>query len=227
MYLVTGTSVTLLFAFSSTPRIPTSIAPSTLLSALDILTTLLTLLALHTGITLSFWTQILYGTSLSSIQDTYSCSTSVFSSLNILLLKRTPNKVAFATLFSILSLSRGPLFQASLTSQNTGYNLHPAFMATGLCLSFASVFAILPLYYGYWKLGRSVSLSPLEIGRAFGAPVLDGLDGNVSAADVECARGHVYVRYGVVERNGMEKVLRVEDVRKGNVRRPREDEIFG
>jgi hypothetical protein len=37
----------------------------------------------------------------------------------------------------------------------------------------------------------------------------------------------VYVRYGVVERNGMEKVLRVEDVRKGNVRRPREDEIFG
>jgi hypothetical protein len=100
-------------------------------------------------------------------------------------------------------------------------------MATGLCLSFAAVFAILPLYYGYWKLGRSVSLSPLEIARAFGAPVLDGLDGNVSAADVECARGHVYVRYGVVERNGMEKVLRVADVRKGNVRRPREDEIFG
>jgi hypothetical protein len=72
-----------------------------------------------------------------------------------------------------------------------------------------------------------VSLSPLEIARAFGAPMLDGLDGNISAADIEGARGHVYVRYGVVERNGIEKVLRVEDVRKGNVRRPREDEIFG
>lgn len=35
------------------------------------------------------------------------------------------------------------------------------------------------------------------------------------------------VRYGAVERNGKEKVLRVEDVEKGSVRMPRSGEIFG
>lgn len=31
---------------------------------------------------------------------------------------------------------------------------------------------VLPLYYGFWQLGRNVSLSPVEIAHTFGAPIL-------------------------------------------------------
>jgi hypothetical protein len=233
--IVTGTSTTLLFAFSTpNTRIPTSTSASTLLSALEIPTILLTLLALRDGISLSFWLQVLGGTTMSGIHDTHKCSTSIFHSLSLLTLRHRWNKTAFATLFSVLSLSRGPLFQASLSpspspqpSNDGPYILNPIPMALAMIFSFGSVFALIPLYYGYWTLGRVVSLSPLEVARAFGSPLFDGLDGNVSAADIECARGHVGVKYGVVERSGAEKVLRMEFVGRTGVRRPREGEIFG
>jgi hypothetical protein len=170
---------------------------------------------------------MLHGTTIAHIHDLYSCSSSLYTSLKLLLVKRQLNTVVLATLSSVLSLSRGPFFQQALTMQNDTYTLNTLFMALGLSVSLINVIAILPLYYGYWELGRRVSLHPLEIARAFGAPVLDGLDGNVGAADVEMARGHVGVRYGAVERNGEEKVLRVEDMRRGNVRMPKEGEIFG
>lgn len=74
-----------------------------------------------------------------------------------------------------------------------------------------------------------MSLNPLEIARAFGAPVFDGVDGNAGTRDILFEKGHVRVRYGVVEseRYKGEKVLRVEKVERGNVRRPRVGEIFG
>ena len=34
------------------------------------------------------------------------------------------------------------------------------------------VFCVLPVYYGYWQLGRAVTLGPFEIAAAFRAPDL-------------------------------------------------------
>jgi hypothetical protein len=170
---------------------------------------------------------MLHGTSISAVHELYESSCSLSTCLKLLFIKRHFDAVAIATIFSVLGLSRGAFFQSALSLQNGIYKMEPVFMALGLCVSICSVMAILPLFYGYWDLGRDVSLNPLETARAFAAPVLDGLDGNVGAADVECARGHVGVRYGVVQRNGEEKVLRAEDVGRVNVRMPREGEIFG
>jgi hypothetical protein len=170
---------------------------------------------------------MLHGTSISGVHDLYESSSSLSTCLKTLFLKRQLDRVAIASMFSVVGLSRGPLFQAALTLQHGTYEMEPIFMALGLGVSVSSVVAILPLFYGYWELGRDVSLNPLETARAFGATVLEGLDGNVGAEDVECARGHVGVRYGVVERSGEEKVLRVEEVGRGSVRMPSEGEIFG
>jgi len=74
--------------------------------------------------------------------------------------------------------------------------------------------AILPLYAGYWFLGRTVSLSPLEIARAFDAPVCEGLDGNASAGDVDIGRGGRVVRYGVLEGVGGKRLRVGEGVRE-------------
>jgi hypothetical protein len=107
------------------------------------------------------------------------------------------------------------------------YEVDVVFMVIGIILSMVGVISIMPLYYGYWELGRHVDLNPLEIARAFGALLFDGVDGNVTAQDIELERGHLSVRYGAVERNGEEKMLRIQDTSRANVRMPREREIFG
>lgn len=107
------------------------------------------------------------------------------------------------------------------------YVLNIPSLAIGNFLSLVPIIFIVPLYFGYSKLGRRVSLHPLEIARAFSAPLFEGVDGNVTARDIGIEKGVVRVRYGAVERNGEEKVLRVEDVGRGSVRMPRIGEIFG
>ncbi|KAF2005703.1 hypothetical protein P154DRAFT_571000 [Amniculicola lignicola CBS 123094] len=110
---------------------------------------------------------------------------------------------------------------------STIYNVSPALIAIATVLSIIGVVAVLPLYNGFWEMGRRVSLNPLEIARALGAPILEGLDGNATAEDVVMERGGMGVRYGVVERFGEEKRLRLEEVSRTTVRRPWDGEVFG
>jgi len=132
-----------------------------------------------------------------------------------------------------MSFVRGPLFQRTISlstldpAEKTKYQISYAHIVSGIVVSFAGVLAILPLYYGYWELGRSFSLDPLEIARAFGAPLFDGLDGNVTSQDIDFERGDVVVKYGALERYGHEKRLRVEETKTSTVRTPWRGEIFG
>ena len=80
---------------------------------------------------------------------------------------------------------------------------------------------------GFWELGRPVSLNPLEIARAFGAPLMEGMDGNATPDMVTIERGGMSVRYGALERFGMEKTLRVEETARATVRAPWQGEILG
>ena len=132
-----------------------------------------------------------------------------------------------ASILTVLSLSRGPFFQRAIVLIDNRYQTNPTFVVLGIIVSLTSTIAILPLFHGYWNLGRKVSLNPLEIARAFGAPLFDGLDGNVTLSDIEMERGDVGVKYGACERLDGEKVLRVEDVARVNIRAPWDGEIFG
>ncbi|KAK5173253.1 uncharacterized protein LTR77_001934 [Saxophila tyrrhenica] len=55
---------------------------------------------------------------------------------------------------------------------------------------------VAPTYWGWWRLGRSVSFSPLEIAKAFEAPMLAGCHWNSSGRDAARAVGDVRVQYG-------------------------------
>jgi hypothetical protein len=44
--------------------------------------------------------------------------------------------------------------------------------AAAVAVGLAGVLAVLPLYVGWWELGRTPSLNPLETGVAMGAPLL-------------------------------------------------------
>ncbi|OAL00831.1 hypothetical protein IQ06DRAFT_149566 [Phaeosphaeriaceae sp. SRC1lsM3a] len=73
------------------------------------------------------------------------------------------------------------------------------YMFIATALSVASVLATSLLFFGWWQLGRTVSLSPLEIAKAFDAPILSQVGSNVDLADNKHL-GHaaaVRVQYGV------------------------------
>ncbi|KAF2452190.1 hypothetical protein P171DRAFT_426568 [Karstenula rhodostoma CBS 690.94] len=107
------------------------------------------------------------------------------------------------------------------------YHTSPLLVALGIAVSLLGVAAVIPLYYGFWELGRKVSLNPLEIARAFGAPLMEGLDGNTTPDMITVERGGMGVKYGAVDRYGEQKKLRVEESGKATVRVPWRGEIFG
>ncbi|CAK4034145.1 Hypothetical predicted protein [Lecanosticta acicola] len=61
------------------------------------------------------------------------------------------------------------------------------------------VLLVLVTYWDYWKLGRSVSLSPLEIAKAFDAPLLRDLPSNTEPSVLAKAIGNEETKYGAVQ----------------------------
>ncbi|KAF1849419.1 uncharacterized protein K460DRAFT_415794 [Cucurbitaria berberidis CBS 394.84] len=202
-----------------------SVQPHVYVSIFEMIIILLNFCALAEGIVITFWHRLLQSTNLVDVHDMHDLSF-LWPAI-----KRTSrlqfNAVATASILTAFSLSRGPFFQRAIILIDGRYQTNTTFVMLGIVVSLASVIAILPLYYGYWDFGRKVSLNPLEIARAFGAPLLDGLDGNLTSTGVEMERGAVTVKYGACERYGGEKVLRVEDAARVNIRAPWQGEIFG
>jgi hypothetical protein len=66
---------------------------------------------------------------------------------------------------------------ASIRAQEYSVSLHyktdRGFMFGALASILVCVLCVLPSYWGYWQLGRDVTLGPFEIANAFRAPVLD------------------------------------------------------
>jgi hypothetical protein len=69
-------------------------------------------------------------------------------------------------------------------------------------------------------------MDPLEIARVFGAPLLEGVDGNATSGVVALERGGMSVRYGAIERSGEEKKSEIDEARTV-IRTPWQGEVFG
>lgn len=65
------------------------------------------------------------------------------------------------------------------------YVTHRGWLAGGFTVMCVACLAIAPTYWGWWRLGRKVSMSPLEIARAFDAPVLREAPHNATGDDVK------------------------------------------
>lgn len=61
---------------------------------------------------------------------------------------------------------------ASVTGIVEQYKTSYAYVAGALVATFVTVMLVLPVYWGFWQLGRKVTLGPLEISQAFGAPII-------------------------------------------------------
>ncbi|PVH71775.1 hypothetical protein DL98DRAFT_539778 [Cadophora sp. DSE1049] len=51
------------------------------------------------------------------------------------------------------------------------YKATAAYWASSLAITLLSIAMIIPSFYGWWQLGRKVSLNPIEMAEAFNAPV--------------------------------------------------------
>lgn len=91
---------------------------------------------------------------------------------------------------------------------------------------------VLPTYWGWWRLGRPVSFSPLEIAKAFEAPLLSDCNSNSSGRDIAKAAGNVEVQYGATNgsmRHGKDTdsvVTRLAFGEQGFVNPPKKDTHF-
>jgi hypothetical protein len=54
----------------------------------------------------------------------------------------------------------------------------------------------IPTYWRYWRIGRSVSFSPLEIAKAFEAPMMSDCNSNSTARSIAKGMGDLPVKYG-------------------------------
>lgn len=79
------------------------------------------------------------------------------------------------------------------------------FLALAVLLSLLGWIATLPVFLGWWHLGRAVSLSPIETAKAFGAPGLDTKDSNVDVQAILKEVGEREVRYGAMMTSKLEE----------------------
>ncbi|KAL8924537.1 MAG: hypothetical protein Q9208_004012 [Pyrenodesmia sp. 3 TL-2023] len=98
------------------------------------------------------------------------------------------------------------------------------FLALAVLSSLLGWLATLPLFTGWWRLGRAVSLSPIETAKAFGAPGLRTNDSNARVQDILREAGDRGVRYGVMTTTEGTRLMMGEPSR---LRSPNAGERFG
>jgi hypothetical protein len=91
---------------------------------------------------------------------------------------------------------------ATETVDTVIYHSDYGFMAGAIATMLFCVLCVLPSYHGFWKLGRKVTLGPLEIASAFQAPILDGQSRGREVDVLLKEVGDRQVRYGEVVGTG-------------------------
>jgi hypothetical protein len=85
----------------------------------------------------------------------------------------------------------------------TGENTHTIYitdtlyMVMGALVSLISLVAVGATLHGWWQLGRNMSMSPLEIAKAFNAPLLRDMGSNVSHTKIPTHVKRQKIQYGV------------------------------
>lgn len=99
-----------------------------------------------------------------------------------------------------LTLVARPLSQDRIVSEANLvpiYTTHHGWVAASTAVVCFACLAILATYWGWWRLGRDVSMSPLEIARAFHAPLLESADPNATGDDLKKDLGGQKIRFAV------------------------------
>lgn len=86
-------------------------------------------------------------------------------------------------------------FSVQRTNQALIFYSNYRFLAAALVVMLLALLAVLFLLWGWWELGRHVSLSPLETAKAFGPPMMQDAGSNSAVDGILKAIGPMGVRY--------------------------------
>ncbi|KAH7350719.1 hypothetical protein BKA65DRAFT_476091 [Rhexocercosporidium sp. MPI-PUGE-AT-0058] len=137
-------------------------------------------------------------------------------------------RVLFTPMPGVDGIPRNINITMTQTSSVNVYKSDYKYLGASITLILLSLILIIPLYYGYWKMGRRLTLSPLETAKAFGAPLLSKAGSNMEVGGLVKVAGSTKVRYGGVLRaeDGVQ-VHRLEIAEAETVQAPRRGIAYG
>lgn len=130
---------------------------------------------------------------------------STFGTPNVTWSDPTPDIIAgireltFRSAVSVSNVSSIQHVNGYETAVLAVYNSHYEWLGGALGIMCLTILFIMPLNWGWWRLGRKVSLSPVETAKAFQAPLMAGADSNGDINVLLRSIGERKVKYGAVE----------------------------
>ncbi|PQE06655.1 hypothetical protein CJF31_00009801 [Rutstroemia sp. NJR-2017a BVV2] len=112
------------------------------------------------------------------------------------------------------------------TTKNNVYHSDYRFLVAGAVLVAICTLFVTPTYIGWSKLGRSVTLNPIETGKAFDAPLLRGPGSNAPLRKLMAGMSAKEVQMGEVEDYGPSPVHRLKLADPVEVRNPRAGVVY-
>ena len=85
--------------------------------------------------------------------------------------------------------------EAKQSTSTTFYHSDYRFLGIGLAVMATSLLAVWHILWGWWELDCSITLSPLEVAKAFRAPILQTREEFREDDDILRNTGHAKVRY--------------------------------
>ena len=121
-------------------------------------------------------------------------------------------EIAFRSAIAASTKSEGQLVSATDTSPRMVYKSHAGWLAATLVMIILNIIGLLPLFIGFPRLGRRTSMSPVEVAKAFEAPILSGCAANASVDSLLKDVGSKRVMYGEpIGGNAVRGTLRMGD----------------
>jgi hypothetical protein len=137
-------------------------------------------------------------------------TTHILSALNEIAFR--VSLLAAAVEFRNPSLLPAPqvLEMLELSSINVFHSEYHYLLGSSLLSTFF-VLLVAPTFWGWWKIGRSVTLNPIEIAKAFDAPFFQGPGSNFTGSELVRTTGSRLLRYGEAEGEGSKRQLKLAD----------------
>ena len=101
-----------------------------------------------------------------------------------------------------------------MTYNETVFQSHYRYLASALLVLIVGMAAVLSTFWVWNEIGTTVSMSPLEIGRAFNAPLLRDTNAGADAKDLLKKLGGTDAQYGIFTIDGVRTlgIARPEEV---------------
>jgi hypothetical protein len=107
-------------------------------------------------------------------------------------------ELIFRTAVATANSSNAQQVEAQASGIHTIYHTDYLFLALATLASVLAITSVLFTFHGFWRIGRRVSMSPIETATAFNAPLLRNSDCNASVKALLKQVGRRPVKYGIV-----------------------------